>query len=144
MNSTENMKSQKKLYITGNNKYPEEDKSGKLNIFFCGSILYHILLTNKIEAYMQFWHLNGAETQIPTNQIQLTEPEVFQIKENTKLWEGTGRWIYMGHQDQDGEKVGQMSLFDWKFDSATDREKQKFIHFQVLLSNLSCCSFKLD
>ena len=35
---------------------------------------------------------------------------------------------YMGHQDQDGEKVGQMSLFDWKFEAATDREKQKFIY----------------
>ena len=45
---------------------------------------------------------------------------------------------YMGHQDQDGEKVGQMSLFDQKLEAATDREKQKFIHFQVPLSNLSC------
>ena len=43
---------------------------------------------------------------------------------------------YMGHQDQDGEKVGQMSLFDQKLEAATDREKQKFIHFQVLLSHL--------
>ena len=34
-------------------------------------------------------------------------------------------------------KVGQMSLFDQKLEAATDREKQKFIHFQVLLSNLS-------
>ena len=48
----------------------------------------------------------------------------------------------MGHQDQDGEKVGQMSLFDQKLEAATDREKQKFIHFQVLLSNLSSCSIK--
>ena len=40
----------------------------------------------------------------------------------------------MGHQDWDGEKVGQMSLFDWKLEAAMDREKQKFIHFQVLLS----------
>ena len=46
----------------------------------------------------------------------------------------------MGHQDQDGEKVGQMSLFDRKFKAATDREKQKFIHFKFLLSNLSCCT----
>ena len=38
----------------------------------------------------------------------------------------------MGHQDQDGEKVGQMSLFDQKLEAATDREKQKFMHFQVL------------
>ena len=44
---------------------------------------------------------------------------------------------YMGHQDQDGEKVGQMSLFFKKSEAATDREKQKFIHFQVLLSYLS-------
>ena len=49
---------------------------------------------------------------------------------------------HMGHQDQDGEKVGQMSLFDWKLEAATDREKQKFIHFQVLLSHLSWCSIK--
>ena len=48
----------------------------------------------------------------------------------------------MGHQDQDGEKVGQMSLFDQKLEAATDREKQKFIHFQVLLSNLSWWSVK--
>ena len=41
---------------------------------------------------------------------------------------------HMGHQDQDGGKVGQMSLFDWKFEAARDREKQKFIHFQVLQS----------
>ena len=46
---------------------------------------------------------------------------------------------YMGHQDQDGEKVGQMSLFDWKLKATADREKQKIIHFQVLLSNLSYC-----
>ena len=43
----------------------------------------------------------------------------------------------MGHQDQDREKVGQMSLFDWKLEAAIDREKQKFINFQLLLSNLS-------
>ena len=49
-----------------------------------------------------------------------------------------GLGIHMGQQDQDGEKVGQMSLFDQKLEAATDREKQKFIHFQVLLSNLSC------
>ena len=49
---------------------------------------------------------------------------------------------YMGHQDQDGEKGGQMSLFDQKLEAATDREKQKFIHFQVPLSNLSCWSVK--
>ena len=48
------------------------------------------------------------------------------------------KFDHMGHQDQDGEKVGQMSLFDQKLEAATDREKQKFIHFQVLLSNLSC------
>ena len=46
--------------------------------------------------------------------------------------------LYMGHQDQDGEKVGQMLLFDQNLEAVTDREKQKFIHFQVLLSNLSC------
>ena len=45
---------------------------------------------------------------------------------------------HMGHQDQDGEKVGQMSLFNQKLEAATDREKQKFIHFQVPLSYLSC------
>ena len=39
----------------------------------------------------------------------------------------------MGHQDQDGEKVRQMSLFDWKFEAAMDREKQKFKRFQVIL-----------
>ena len=42
--------------------------------------------------------------------------------------------LYMGHQDQNWEKVGQMSLFDWKFEAATDREKQKFMHFRVLLA----------
>ena len=36
---------------------------------------------------------------------------------------------------QGGGKVGQMSLFDWKLEAATGREKQQFIHFQVLLSN---------
>ena len=51
---------------------------------------------------------------------------------------GGGLFVHMGHQDQDGEKVGQMSLFDQKLEAATDREKQKFIHFQVPLSNLSC------
>ena len=46
--------------------------------------------------------------------------------------------VYMGHQDQDGGKVGQMSLFFFlKLEAATDREKQKFIHFQILLSYLS-------
>ena len=50
--------------------------------------------------------------------------------------------IHMGHQDQDGGKDGQMSLFDQKLEAATDREKQKFIHFQVLLSYLSWCSIK--
>ena len=50
--------------------------------------------------------------------------------------------IYMGHQDQDGEKVGQMSLFYLKAEAAADREKQKFRHFQVLLSNLSWWSIK--
>ena len=49
---------------------------------------------------------------------------------------------HMGHQDQDGEKVGQMSLFFLKSEAAADREKQKFIHFQVLLSYLSSCSTK--
>ena len=44
---------------------------------------------------------------------------------------------HMGHQDQDGGKAGQMSLFDWKLEAATDREKQNFIHFRVLLSYLS-------
>ena len=44
--------------------------------------------------------------------------------------------FHMGHQDQDQEKVGQMSFF------ATDREKQKFIHFQVLLSKVRCYSIK--
>ena len=44
---------------------------------------------------------------------------------------------HMGHQDQDGEKVRQMSFFFLKSEAATDREKQKFIHFQVLLSYLS-------
>ena len=48
----------------------------------------------------------------------------------------------MVHQDQDGEKVGQMSLFDQKLEAATDREKQAFIHFQVLLSNLRWCRVK--
>ena len=48
----------------------------------------------------------------------------------------------MGHQDQDGEKVGKMSLFDQKLEAGTDREKQKFIHSQVLLSNLSSWSIK--
>ena len=43
----------------------------------------------------------------------------------------------MGHQDQEGEKVGQMSLFFLKSEAAADREKQKIIHFQVLLSYLS-------
>ena len=43
----------------------------------------------------------------------------------------------MGQQDQDGEKVGQMSLFDLKLEPAMDREKQIFIHFQALLSHLS-------
>ena len=38
---------------------------------------------------------------------------------------------YMGHQDQDGEKVGQMSIFFKKSEAATAREKQKFIHFQA-------------
>ena len=51
-------------------------------------------------------------------------------------------WPHMGHQDQDGEKVGQMSLFDQKLVAATDREKQRFIHFQVQLSNLSWWSVK--
>ena len=50
--------------------------------------------------------------------------------------------VHMGHQDQEGENVGQMSLFDRKFEAATDREKQKLIHFQVLLSNLSWWSIK--
>ena len=36
----------------------------------------------------------------------------------------------MGHQDQDGEKVGQMSLFDQKLEAATDREKQKSYTFK--------------
>ena len=31
--------------------------------------------------------------------------------------------LYMCHQDQYGEKVGQMSLFDWKLEAATDRGK---------------------
>ena len=48
----------------------------------------------------------------------------------------------MGHQDQDGEKVGPMLLFDWKLEAATDIENQKFIHFQVLLSPLSPWSIK--
>ena len=43
----------------------------------------------------------------------------------------------MGYQDQDGEKVGQMSLFDEKLEAATDREKHEFKHLQVLLSNLT-------
>ena len=30
---------------------------------------------------------------------------------------------YLGPQDQGGEKVEQMSLFDWKIKAATDREK---------------------
>ena len=47
-----------------------------------------------------------------------------------------------GHKDQDGEKVGQMSFFDQKLEAATDREKQKFIHFQVLMTNLSWWSVK--
>ena len=48
----------------------------------------------------------------------------------------------MGHQDQDGGKIGQMSLFGEKLEAATDREKKKFIHLQVLLSNLTSWSIK--
>ena len=63
---------------------------------------------------------------------------------NERLYEYLDEHLdaHMGHQDQDGEKVGQMSLFDQKLEAATDREKQKFIHFQVLLSNLSWWSIK--
>ena len=45
--------------------------------------------------------------------------------------------LHIGHQEQDGGKVGQMSLFFKKSEVARDREKQKFIHFQFLISNLS-------
>ena len=38
-----------------------------------------------------------------------------------------GHNLLMGHQEQDGEKVGQISLFDWKLEVATERGKQKII-----------------
>ena len=34
----------------------------------------------------------------------------------------------MGHQDQDGEKVRQVSLFDWKLEAATtEKRKNSYI-----------------
>ena len=36
----------------------------------------------------------------------------------------------MGHQDQDGGKVGQMSLFDSKLEAATDRENKNSYTFK--------------
>ena len=48
----------------------------------------------------------------------------------------------MVQQYQDRGKVGQMLLLDLKREATTDREKQKCIHFVVLLSHLSLSSMK--
>ena len=42
----------------------------------------------------------------------------------------------MGHWDQDGKNVGQMSLFDLKAEAGADWKKQNKIYFQVLLAVL--------
>ena len=40
------------------------------------------------------------------------------------------RQKHMGHQDQDGGKSGQMSLFDSKLEAATDRENKNSYTFK--------------
>ena len=48
-------------------------------------------------------------------------------------------WHTLGHQDQDRGNVGQMSLFDWKLEAATDREKQKQVQQDL---SLKCSAWK--
>ena len=96
--------------------------------------LFLILLTQHKDTNPKGSQFIGVKVHLESCQHLLVRP-IFENKTETKTKIKTEG--HMGHQDQDGEKVGQTSLFFWKSEAAMDREKQKFIHFQVLLSNLS-------
>ena len=106
------------------------------------NVNYHmpLLTTPSTSSYPQLSTRHPWSTlQLSNNHYQCQTPSLLSCVKWGRQW-GVVIIIrlkaHMGHQDQDGEKVGQISLCDWKLEAATDREKQKFIHFQVLLSNL--------